>query len=1752
MKKHLKLLVLCISLATLMLAATVCGAGFSKTQDYPGTFADVDNNAWYAKEVQSAYELGFVNGKSDTSFDPNGTMTVAEGITIASRVHASYNGKTIPEVSGGNWYDMYVKYAIDNGIFEDGYFNNYNRTVRRYEMAVLFASAVPESYLAPKNDITSIPDVNEKEEYADTLLTLYKAGVVLGSDSYGTFLATNPVKRSEAAAIVNRTALPENRLSGTLEPMPEMNEAYYLMDHFSLLYNTRGVSRLATSWNFDNRFSTAINTSGLTTNALSDTTDEGYAAINRNIKPQSEGVMTLTGSFTISSSNKNGARVYFENLDGTNVLEIFTEDDVFKVKTQTGTVASTVPVTTSTDYMVTADLDTKKGYYVVNGVKASEFTLGDFGELSKFFYSTSVKGTLAMTPSEAHMWMNYPVNENFYMDKVPVDWTVSDGAVVESSTSDRYGTHLLKFGQNGTASKKFDEITGKVVFESYFHIPEKDDTLLIKLDDALTVKVNGGNITTDGLTHSFKNSIWQCVHIEADTNTDKAVIFINGKKRATVNLTKDAFDEISFEYIKNSADGFVWLDDIKVYNIYDYADYVPVPVKQESPGYTTIMSVCSLWREGTHSGWDCVAPYDECSPLMGYYDEGIPEVADWETKIMVEHGMDAFQYCWYATSGTEFDVPIKFPGLYWSQHDGYFYSKYSDMIDYCFMWENQNFNNSKMTLEQFESYLWDYWVEWYFRDDRYLTIDNKPVFHIYSCSNFLKTFGEDGAKQVIEFMNEDIKKYGYDGMIVLWQSSGSNVEDLKKYNAAGGDGIMAYGYGQSSHEPAYLVECNEKGLSNIKSIGSDFYFAPTVATGRNIMGWENARTPLSTVEQHREVLEYYKDFVKKQNNSELDIVYFSTWNEYAEGHWLAPSGLNGFGYADEWRRAFTNAPEVHDDIVPTINQKNRICKLYNDERTTIRSWLLEDYEVPTTVIKSWDFENGATVSAWSMTRQIAFEVKDGVLHNESVERDPIIRTPEGLGLDASTIIGIRVTLKSNVSSSSEIFFITDKDSSWNANKCVSTSITASDEFTELYFDTSTCTTWQDNIECIRFDLIAAEGIYDIKKIELLGYGGTKADISVDGLELEYPPKYLTVEGDQFYAVADPDAGIFTSCNFYHEWNRWTGKLFLKTSTDTEFIFTVDSDTVLVDGKEVKLAKPFYLFDHMPVLPLTFILDKSGIEYKATEDLLEIKIRDYDYEEVLSQRIPFEYEFLIADDNEGWEPNGVTSNVSGGHISITASPSSSATTGYDPGIIFKNFKMDAADYSGCEIRLKPEYLPNKDGGNEAHPIAVLYFATTTKTGLNEKQTFKLNMAEAPVDEEGYITLKFDFSKNPEHWNGHIITMRFDPSNNNGTYHIDYIRFIKSEKAPASTTPETPSGTATTEDYLNDGKRLVAEKEAYYSFEFDNAADVENISESRCSVAIQDGHLIMTADAGEKDIIVSPKVMPEELKNTENYDVVVVKMKMDLKNAIHQSNIFFLNDSTVTNSYSAEAGAKTSFDCATQTKEDGYIYVVLDLGKNKHWTGNLTAIRFDPADLETTFYIDYIKAYKLGTGSAAAAAPATPAATDGSAAQAGVIINGDAEGDNASVFTTHNGTVSIVTEENGNKAWMVQAKPGRNWTYAISKFDGFRTGKTYKFSYDIKLVGDSEGGTDIGTSVVLNFRYTDSTAQDGNGSHYDHNVSVTNLKVSDGWVHVEGEFVAANVEQGAKPHEVAFYSNPTAKGSDYTSFSYMFDNLVVTEV
>ena len=214
MKRFTALLLAFCMMFGLYVPAQAAGSGmdnFQKTETYNGQFADIDAGYWAASSVKLCYEYGLMKGASATAFNPKGDLTVAEAIVMADRIHEIYHTGKSTLANGDPWYQPYVDYAMENGLIAQGDFSSYTAKATRAQMAYLFCNALPQGTLAEINSISSIPDVSASHPYAKEIQTLYKAGVLTGSDMYGTFNPDSNIIRAEAAAILSRVALPDQR-----------------------------------------------------------------------------------------------------------------------------------------------------------------------------------------------------------------------------------------------------------------------------------------------------------------------------------------------------------------------------------------------------------------------------------------------------------------------------------------------------------------------------------------------------------------------------------------------------------------------------------------------------------------------------------------------------------------------------------------------------------------------------------------------------------------------------------------------------------------------------------------------------------------------------------------------------------------------------------------------------------------------------------------------------------------------------------------------------------------------------------------------------------------------------------------------------------------------------------------------------------------------------------------------------------------------------------------------------------------------------------------------------------------------------------------------------------------------------------------------------------------------------------------------------------------------------------------------------
>lgn len=185
---------------------------FIPSNEYSSSvFSDVSDQ-WFAQYAEKAYEYNLMKGNEDGTFYADGSVTVAEAVTIAARLHNIYYGKTGEFVQGDLWYDVYVGYALERGIITGGEFDSYERAITRKEMASLLSKAVDLSNLQKINSFSSIPDVSSKDKSFDAILALYNSGVLTGSKEDGSFLPLDSVKRSEVSAMVSRLISPELRV----------------------------------------------------------------------------------------------------------------------------------------------------------------------------------------------------------------------------------------------------------------------------------------------------------------------------------------------------------------------------------------------------------------------------------------------------------------------------------------------------------------------------------------------------------------------------------------------------------------------------------------------------------------------------------------------------------------------------------------------------------------------------------------------------------------------------------------------------------------------------------------------------------------------------------------------------------------------------------------------------------------------------------------------------------------------------------------------------------------------------------------------------------------------------------------------------------------------------------------------------------------------------------------------------------------------------------------------------------------------------------------------------------------------------------------------------------------------------------------------------------------------------------------------------------------------------------------------------
>jgi len=297
---------------------------------------------------------------------------------------------------------------------------------------------------------------------------------------------------------------------------------------------------------------------------------------------------------------------------------------------------------------------------------------------------------------------------------------------------------------------------------------------------------------------------------------------------------------------------------------------------------------------------------------LGFYDLRVPETRIAQAELAREYGINAFIYWHYWLGNGKQLLELPFNEMVKTGKPDF---------PFCLAWANHSWVGKwhglkdNMLFEQKYPGKEDHTAHFYqivnaFQDKRYIKINNKPLFIIYSPEEIPKTVS------FLDLWKKLAIKNGFNGIHFIGISNKKRDYGLEGFE------------GQTAHQPLHYISVYEKklyprisGFIKRHTLGAfpfvvnyeklitrynfnDFNkdtFIPTIipnwdTTPRlNTRGWVFNK---STPELFKKHFDNTMEFVNKQNN-EHKMIFIKSWNEWAEGNYLEPDL--------EWGRGYLNA-----------------------------------------------------------------------------------------------------------------------------------------------------------------------------------------------------------------------------------------------------------------------------------------------------------------------------------------------------------------------------------------------------------------------------------------------------------------------------------------------------------------------------------------------------------------------------------------------------------------------------------------------------------------------------------------------------------------------------------------------------------------------------------------------------------------------------------------------------------------------------
>ena len=307
-------------------------------------------------------------------------------------------------------------------------------------------------------------------------------------------------------------------------------------------------------------------------------------------------------------------------------------------------------------------------------------------------------------------------------------------------------------------------------------------------------------------------------------------------------------------------------------------------------------------------------PYD-----VGFYDLSKPDVMYRQIELAKMYGIYGFCFHYYWFSGKRLlEKPI------------FNYLENKDLdLPFCFCWANENWaklwdgGNKEVIMEQkLED---DDGIKFindiieFFKDDRYIKINNKPLLIIYRAL----LFDKDKLKKFISQLKSEIKKHGFED-IYLCAGRIFNKEDEEIFikNDYDFDALVEfpphyYFFQNKAQTKKMNVYVNSNFNGKIFDFGKWLkkkeYLEPVPYkvfkavfpnwdnTARK--AYSNAYVLQSSPQEYKSWLTDVVNWTKINQKPEEQFVFINAWNEWGEGAHLEPDQRYGYAYLEATKAA---------------------------------------------------------------------------------------------------------------------------------------------------------------------------------------------------------------------------------------------------------------------------------------------------------------------------------------------------------------------------------------------------------------------------------------------------------------------------------------------------------------------------------------------------------------------------------------------------------------------------------------------------------------------------------------------------------------------------------------------------------------------------------------------------------------------------------------------------------------------------------